>query len=469
MALNELLFVFAFLPLCVLLYYVLPAVCRNGLLLLASYVFFAWASPQYLVLLVLLTLVNYCACREMAAHLACGHRVHAGLIRVLTVVFDLLPLLFFKYYDAAAGLLNAFLPVRLPVYALAAPVGVSFFTFSLLSAVSDVYHGRVEMDRSLVRFALYVSFFPKLVSGPIAQYAELAPQLQPHAPDWQKLGGGARLFVIGLSKKVLLAGMLSTPFYALQAIGGEALSVAGAWLGAVLYALMLYFDFSGYSDMAVGAARMLGFELPPNFDYPYCAGSISDFWRRWHMSLGLWFRNYIYIPLGGSRDGVGNTCAALIIVWLLTGLWHGASAAFVVWGLYYGLLLILEKFVLRSVLQRIPRLLRQLGTDLLVLLGWVPFFSDSLPQALAWLRRMFSAGGAGLLDQTARYYLRTCWPVLLIAAAASLPFGCRFGNRVFRGGKLVSALTGLYFVGLLLLCVAGMMNGTYSSFLYAQF
>lgn len=469
MALNELLFVFAFLPACVLLYYLLPMRVRNGALLAASLAFFAWASPQYLVLLVCMTLANYFACRELDAHLTAGHRVHAGLICALTVIFDLLPLLLFKYYGAAAELLSPVLPVTLPAFALAAPVGVSFYTFSLISAVADVYCRRTAMGKSVVQFALYVTFFPKLVSGPIAQYADMADGMQPHALDWQKLGGGARLFIIGLSKKVLLAGMLGMPFYALQAAGGGNLSVAGAWLGAVLYALMLYFDFSGYSDMAVGAARLFGFELPPNFDYPYCAAGIADFWRRWHMSLGLWFRTYVYIPLGGSRDGAGNTCAAILIVWLLTGLWHGAKATFVVWGLYYAVLLVLEKFVFGKALQKIPLLLRRIFTDLLVLIGWVPFFSDSLGDAAAWLARMFSAGSAGLVDRTALYWLRTSWPVLLIAVFAALPFGCRFGNRFYRAGRTVSALSGLYFAALLLLCAAGMLNGTYSAFLYAQF
>lgn len=469
MALNELLFVFAFLPACVLLYYVLPMRVRSGVLLLASLAFFAWGSPRYLVLLVCMTLVNYFACRELELHRAAGHRIHAGFLCALTVIFDLLPLLLFKYYDAAAGGLNLVLPVALPALSLAAPLGVSFYTFSLISAVGDVYCGRAAAEKNVLRFMLYVSFFPKLVSGPIAQYADMAGMMQPHALDWQKLGGGARLFMIGLSKKVLLAGMLGTPFYALQAAGGENLSVAGAWLGALLYALMLYFDFSGYSDMAIGAARLFGFELPPNFDYPYCATSIADFWRRWHMSLGLWFRTYVYIPLGGSRDGAGNTCAAILIVWLLTGLWHGAKATFVVWGLYYAVLLVLEKFVFGKILAKIPLLLRRIFTDLLVMLGWVPFFSGSLGEAAAWLTRMFSAGGAGLVDRTALYWLRTSWPVLLIAVFASLPFGCRFGNRFYRAGRTLSALSGLYFVGLLLLCVAGMLNGTYSAFLYAQF
>ncbi len=469
MKLTELLYPFAFLPVCLLLYYVLPKRCRNVILLAASLLFFAWGTPEYLVLLVLAILLNYFAGLELESLLEDGKTGHARLVLVLTVLADLLPLLFFKYYGEAAAALNRVFVLSLPVHALPAPVGVSFYTFTLLSALSDVYHGRAPMEKNLIRFALFVSFFPKLTSGPIVQYADMQPQLEPHEFVRERVGSGMRLFVIGLAKKVILAGLLGTPFYALKALGPQALSVCGAWLGALLYALMLYFDFSGYSDMAIGAAKMFGFEFLTNFDYPYCADSVAAFWRRWHMSLGFWFRTYIYIPLGGSRCGTARTICNLLLVWLLTGIWHGAAATFVVWGLYYGLLLILEKFVLRDVLARVPAILRRVLTFLLVVIGWVPFFSDTLGQAGAWLARMFSAGQAGFVDAAALYYLRTTWPVLLIAVFAALPYGCRFGNRFFRAGRTASMVSSLYFIGLLLLCIAGMVNGTYVSFLYAQF
>ena len=424
---------------------------------------------MYLILLVLEILLNYFAGCEIEALLENGKTGHARLVLVLTVLADLVPLLFFKYYDAAASALDRVLFLSLPVHGQSAPVGVSFYTFTLLSALSDVYHGRAPMEKNLVRFALFVSFFPKLTSGPIVQYAEMQPQLQPHQFVWERVGSGMRLFVIGLAKKVLLAGLLGTPFYALQALGPEALSVCGAWLGTLLYTLMLYFDFSGYSDMAIGAAKMFGFEFLANFDYPYCADSVASFWRRWHMSLGFWFRTYVYIPLGGSWYGAGRTIVNLLIVWGLTGIWHGADATFLVWGLYYGLLLILEKFVLREILAKIPAFLRRIGTFFLVMLGWVPFFSDSLAEAGAWLGRMFYAGPAGFLDQTARFYFRTSWPVLLIGLFAALPYGCRIGNRFYRMGRTASVLSSVYFIVLLVLCVAGMVSGTYSSFLYAQF
>ena len=458
MKLTELLYPFAFLPVCLLLYYVLPKRCRNVILLAASLLFFAWGTPEYLVLLVLAILLNYFAGLELESLLEDGKTGHARLVLVLTILADLLPLLFFKYYGEAAAALNRVFVLSLPVHALPAPVGVSFYTFTLLSALSDVYHGRAPMEKNLIRFALFVSFFPKLTSGPIVQYADMQPQLEPHEFVRERVGSGMRLFVIGLAKKDILAGLLGTPFYALKALGPQALSVCGAWLGALLYALMLYFDFSGYSDMAIGAAKMFGFEFLANFDYPYCADSVASFWRRWHMSLGFWFRTYVYIPLGGSWYGAGRTIVNLLIVWGLTGIWHGADATFLVWGLYYGLLLILEKFVLRDILAKIPAFLRRIGTFFLVMLGWVPFFTDSLAEAGEWLGRMFYAGSAGVLDQTARFYFRTSWPVLLIALFAALPYGCRLGNRFYRMGRTASVLSSVYFIVLLVLCVAGMVS-----------
>ena len=300
------------------------------------------------------------------------------------------------------------------------PIGVSFFTFSLLSYLFDVYRDRAPAARNMLDFSLYVTFFPKLVSGPIVQYAEMEPQLRDHPVTREGFGSGARLFLIGLAKKVLLANTLGTTFYALSALPMTQLSTLSAWLGAVCYALMLYFDFSGYSDMAIGLASMFGFRFGRNFDYPYVSQSITEFWRRWHISLGAWFRDYVYIPCGGSRAGTARTIANLLLVWLLTGIWHGANWTFLLWGVYYGILLLLEKFVLRHVL-----------TLLLVLIGWVFFFSSSPAAAFGWIGRMFGSGSA-LIDATAKYYLAGCWPLLLVGAIGSFPVVSHVGTNLLR-------------------------------------
>ena len=468
MSFTDLIFPFVFLPACLLVYHLLPRACKSAALLACSLLFFAWGTPQYLLLLILSILLNYFAALEISCCLEQERRGRAKLVLALTVLMDLLPLVFFKYYAALAAALNARFSLSLPVHDLPAPVGVSFYTFTLLSALSDVYHGRAPMESNLIRFANFVTFFPKLVSGPIAQYQETASQLAPQALRFPQLFDGVRRFVIGLAKKVLLANLLGVPFYALQARGAASLSVAGAWVGCVCYALMLYFDFSGYSDMAIGVGRMFGWELPENFDYPYTSFSITEFWRRWHMSLGMWFRNYVYIPLGGSRRGTGATIRNLMIVWLLTGLWHGANGTFLLWGVYHGVLLVLEKFVFARALEKTPRAIRHVLTVLLVMFGWVLFFSPSVPEALSWLRAMFIPGSAGWIDRTARYYLHS-WPVLAAAAFACLPYGCRFGNRFFRGSRVLAAVSSLWLIVLLVLCIAGMMNSTYTSFLYFRF
>lgn len=457
-AFSSISFLFYFLPLFFIIYYLIPARAKNVVLLAGSLFFYAWGEPRWILLLLASILVTWLLGRAMRPEAGAGRR--RGLL-ILGLVFQLGLLVAVKY---AGFFFGAF--IDLPKLHL--PLGVSFYTFHAISYLVDVYRQKTPPQKNLLRLGLYLALFPKLVMGPIVPYHELEPALAQRTIDAQDVSDGCFRFTIGLAKKALLADALAG---LVTGIWGDlaSLTVLSAWLGLIGYALQLYFDFSGYSDMAIGAAKMFGFEFLANFDYPYCADSVAAFWRRWHMSLGFWFRTYIYIPLGGSRCGTARTICNLLLVWLLTGIWHGAAATFVVWGLYYGLLLILEKFVLRDALARVPAILRRVLTFLLVVIGWVPFFSDTLGQAGAWLARMFSAGQAGFVDAAALYYLRTTWPVLLIAVFAALPYGCRFGNRFFRAGRTASMVSSLYFIGLLLLCIAGMVNGTYVSFLYAQF
>ena len=315
-----------------------------------------------------------------------------------------------------------------------------------------------------------MTFFPKLVSGPIVQYKDFAPQIQDHPMTKELLGSGARRFVVGLAKKVLIANTLGATFYSVSALPMDQVSVMTAWLGAIGYTLMLYFDFSGYSDMAIGIAEMFGFRIDKNFDYPYLSGSITEFWRRWHISLGAWFRDYVYIPLGGSREGDGKTIRNLLIVWLLTGIWHGANWTFIVWGLYHGLLLLLEKFLFKAALDKTPQIVKRILTLLLVVVGWVFFFSDNLGMALSWIGRMFGAGHALFLDAAGRYYWGAGWFVLLLAMVGSTPLPATVGNNLLRS-RSKPLLIGCTVVLALLfvLCIAGMMSDTYSSFLYFQF
>ena len=454
-------FLYAFLPLTLAVYALAPQRGRNAVLLIASLLFYAFGEPVYVFLLLLSSVSDWAL--SLCIERRRGTRT-AKLALAVSVLLNLGLLGFFKYADFFLTTVNGLFGLSLPLTGVRLPLGISFYTFQTMSYTIDVYRGHVRPQRNLATFATFVCLFPQLIAGPIVRYSDIEAELHTRRFCLEDIGTGARRFTVGLGKKVLLANVLGE----LVSSAGNA-TVLGAWLGAVGYLLQIYFDFSGYSDMAIGLGRMFGFTFPENFDYPYLARSVTDFWRRWHMSLGFWFRTYIYIPLGGSRCGTARTICNLLLVWLLTGIWHGAAATFVVWGLYYGLLLILEKFVLRDALVRVPAILRRVLTFLLVVIGWVPFFSDTLGQAGAWLARMFSAGQAGFVDAAALYYLRTAWPVLLIAVFAALPYGCRFGNRFFRAGRTASMVSSLYFIGLLLLCIASMVNGTYISFLYAQF
>ena len=471
MAFNELRFVFIFFPLALLLHKLIPGMVGKNLVLLAlSLLFFAWGSPEYVFLMILVILFNYFTGLQMAAQKENEKEAAAKATLVSGVVVNLLLLGFFKYWGFVIENINGLLGTSLPVRQLSMPMGVSFFTFSILSYLFDVYRDKAPAAKNILDFSLFVTFFPKLVSGPIVQYKDMEAQIRERRLSSVKFGRGVRMFLVGLAKKVLLSNTIGTTFYAVTALAPEEISVATAWLGAISYALMLYFDFSGYSDMAIGLATMFGFDFNANFDYPYMSSSVSEFWRRWHISLGAWFRDYIYIPLGGSRVSTGKHIRNLLIVWCLTGVWHGASWNFIFWGLYYGGILLLEKFVLDPLLEYVPKIIKQFFTLLCVLIGWVFFFSPSLSSAFTWLGRMFGIGAAGLVDATARYYWSSSLIILVIGIFASFPLGAKLANNLLRkDNKLPVYLSVVWFAVLLVLCIAGMMSSTYSSFLYFQF
>lgn len=469
MAFHDLSFLFIFFPAVLLLHKLVPGKGKNIVLLAASLVFFAWGTPEYLLLMVFSILFNYFSGLQIGLQKEQEKTAAAKFTLVSSVVVNLLLLGFFKYYGFLIENVNAVLGTSLAVPQLPMPVGVSFFTFSIMSYLFDVYRDKAPAAKNLLTFSLFVTFFPKLVSGPIVQYAQMEQQLAERKTNPAKFGKGSRLFLIGLAKKVLLSNALSTTFYAVTALPAGEVSVVSAWLGAISYALMLYFDFSGYSDMAIGLAQMFGFDFDQNFDYPYMSASITEFWRRWHISLGAWFRDYVYIPLGGSREGTGKTIRNLLIVWLLTGIWHGANWTYIVWGVYYGVLLVLEKFVLKTFLDSVPVVFKRMFTLIFVVIGWVFFFSDSLGGAFVWLGRMFGIGANGFMDSTAAYYLAGSAIMLLISAFAAFPLGARLGSNVYRAGKMQVGLSVVWFAFLLMLCIAGMMNSTYSTFLYFQF
>ena len=350
---------------------------------------------------------------------------------------------------------------------IALPIGISFYTFQIMSYSIDLYRGEVPPARKLIPFGTYVTLFPQLIAGPIVRYSTIAEEIDNRRTTLTDLSDGLCRMILGLAKKVILSNTLGNTFYALSA--QAAVSTLGAWLGALSYSLMLYFDFSGYSDMAIALAELCGFRFGKNFDYPYLSAGVSEFWRRWHISLGAWFRDYVYIPLGGSRVGTLKNIRNLFAVWALTGIWHGASWTFVFWGLYYGVLLAAEKYLLKGIPDRIPLVLRRMTTLLLVVVGWVFFFSPDLGSAFSWLGAMFGRTELGFADGLALYHLASGWLPLVIAAFAACPLGARIGSRISRMGPVGAALSAIWWALLLCLCIAGMMRSTYSSFLYFQF
>lgn len=469
MAFNELGFLFIFFPVAIALYFVMPKVLKNAMLVILSLVFFAWGSMEYLLLLVLSIAFNYLTGLQIASLKEQDRQNQAKWVLVSAVAANLLLLGFFKYWGFLLQNINAIFGSSFTSAVSSTPLGVSFFTFSILSFLFDIYRDKAPAPKNPLDFALFVSFFPKLVSGPIVSYTEFAGQLRERKTSLAKVGSGSRLFLIGLAKKVLLSNIIGNTFNAVSALPLGEVSTVTAWLGAIAYTLMLYFDFSGYSDMAIGLAKMFGFEFQKNFDYPYMASSITDFWRRWHISLGAWFREYLYFPLGGSRVETWKIIRNLLIVWLCTGIWHGANWTFIVWGLYHGVLQLIEKFLLKNILEKIPKAVKIPLTFLAVVIGWVFFFAPNLRYALTWLGRMFGIGGVGI-DATAKYYLAGSWLVLLIGMIGAYPLPARLGGSLYRQRRVWPMVVSVvWFALLLILCIAGMTSSTYSSFLYFQF
>ena len=464
MVFSSFTFLFLFLPLTLACTLPLKRVAaRNAVLCAFSLVFYAWGEPVYVLLMLMSILVNYAAGLAMERWPA-----RKKLILVITLVLNLGAIGYFKYADFLLRSLNLLLPEPIPLANVVLPIGISFYTFQILSYVIDVYRGEYPAQRNLLSLATYISMFPQLVAGPIVRYGTVEKELKERRVTAEGFADGLARCAFGLGKKVLLANQMAL---AADKIfnSGEALPGAVYWIGAVCYTFQIYFDFSGYSDMAIGMGKMLGFSFPENFRYPYTAGSVTDFWRRWHISLSSWFREYVYIPLGGNRRGVPRQILNMCVVWLLTGLWHGASWNFVLWGAYYGLLLILEKHVLEKALERVPRFLRHILTLLAVIVGWVIFRVETPGEAFGVLGAMFSFSGAG----TGAFLISEAdalVPLLLLvpAAVCCLPWKekieARWGTtNGYRYGRYILALA------VWLLSVAMLLGETYNPFIYFRF
>ena len=459
-------FLFYFLPCVLLVYFIVPGKLKNSVLLLASLVFYGWGEPRYLPVMAVSILQGYVFGLLIERFRG---RPLARVFLTVSVLLSLGMLAYFKYADFMIANLNALTGLSVPLLRITLPIGISFYTFQILSYAVDVYRGTVPAQRNLIDLAAYIAMFPQLIAGPIVRYADVAGQLHVRSHNLPDAAYGVRRFVLGLSKKILFAnllGELAASFHA-----STDLSVLYYWLGAAAFMLQIYYDFSGYSDMAIGLGRIFGFRFPENFDHPYCAGSITEFWRRWHISLGSWFRDYLYIPLGGNRKGRARQLLNIRLVWLATGLWHGAAWNFVLWGLLFAVLLTIEKLWLLPRIEK-RRVLGHVYVLFFVLLGFVLFDAESLKAAASSIRAMFFAGGLPAISAESLYQLRSnAWLLLLaVVGATPLPQRLAAGLAAKRhGAKVLAVLEPIFLLALLAVCTAFLVDGSFNPFLYFRF
>ena len=461
MVFSSIPFLYYFLPAVLLLYFLAPSKLKNGVLLLSSLVFYGWGEPKRLALMVATIVLFY----------GCGLAMERAQTRtwkkfwlILSVVISLGLLAVFKYADFFIGTFNGLTGLSLPFLKLALPVGISFYTFQCLSYTIDVYRGNVPAQKNPISFGAYVALFPQLIAGPIVRYADIARELDSRSHSWDNVAWGLRRFLVGLSKKVILADNFALLVQLFR--DSSQPSVLFAWMYAVAFMLNIYFDFSGYSDMAIGLGRILGFHFLENFNYPYLSKSVTEFWRRWHMSLGSWFRDYVYIPMGGNRVSKGRWIFNILTVWMLTGLWHGAAWNFVLWGLVFAVLLLVEKWV--PALEKLHAFLRHGYVLLAVCLSFVLFNGESLPQVGRDLAGMFGFGGLPVMTAETLYYLRSYGLLFALGIVGATPLVKSAALRVAER-KWAQVLEPMILMALLLICTAYLVDGSFSPFLYFRF
>lgn len=464
MVFSSLVFMFAYLPITLLAYYLVPRQGRNIFLFIVNLIFYGWGEPKLVLLMVFNIFLNYAG-----GWLVDKYRADAKkkkLFLILTCVLDIGILAVFKYTGMITETLNMLPFLNIPELQISLPIGISFYTFQTMSYVIDVYRDDAPVSKNFINFGTYVALFPQLIAGPIVRYRDVAEQLVNRRETLEMFTRGVKLFMVGLAKKVIIAntmGTLTTNIFATTDENG----VVGTWVGIIAYTFQIYFDFSGYSDMACGLGNMMGFEFLKNFNYPYIAKSITDFWRRWHISLSTWFKEYVYIPLGGNRKGVKRQILNLLIVWGLTGLWHGAAYNFVLWGLYYGLLLILEKFVLKKFLDRLPSFVQHIYTLFIIIIGWGLFYFTDVGQLGEFMVDLFNFGN-GICGNQAFNLIMSNLPMLIIAAVASTPLATMLYTR-FEHRRFMWIPETLYCIGVLAVSTASLVNQSYNPFLYFRF
>lgn len=464
MVFSSLVFMFAYLPITLLGYYLIPRQGRNIFLFFINLLFYGWGEPTLIVLMLINIAINYAGGYFVDKFR--DNKKKQKLFLILTCVIDIGTLAVFKYTGMLVDTVNMLPFLNLPTPEISLPIGISFYTFQTMSYVIDVYRDDAPVSKNPINFGTYVALFPQLIAGPIVRYRDVADQLVNRRETMDMFVRGVNVFLVGLAKKVLIAnpmGTLNTSIFATTDENG----IVGTWIGIIAYSFQLYFDFSGYSDMACGLGNMLGFEFLKNFDYPYISKSVTEFWRRWHISLSTWFKEYVYIPLGGNRKGVKRQVINLLIVWGLTGIWHGASWNFVLWGLYYGIMLIVEKFLLKKILDKLPGFVQHIYTIFIIIIGWGLFYFTDMSQLGTFLINLFDFS-KGICGEQALILILHYLPVLLAAGFASTPIATNLYKKI-ENKKHVWILQTLFSVVILVLCTASLVSSSYNPFLYFRF
>lgn len=459
-------FLYYFLPCVLILYFIAPKCLKNSLLLLASLFFYAWGEPKYVILMAVSITLGYVFGLLIEAWR--GTKL-SKLFLILSLVTSLGLLGYFKYADFFISNFNAVTGLSVSLLKIALPIGISFYTFQILSYTVDVYRGEVKAQRNFITLATYVALFPQLIAGPIVRYSDVAAQLESRTHSISNVALGARRFVLGLAKKVLIANALGELCDIFKESNDK--SVLFFWLYAIAFTLHIYFDFSGYSDMAIGLGRMFGFDFLENFDYPYISGSITEFWRRWHMSLSSWFRDYVYIPLGGNRVPKARWFLNIFIVWLLTGFWHGAAWNFIVWGLFFAVLLVIEKLWLLKILKK-SKVWNHFYVLFFVIISFVIFNAADMKEAFAYIGGMFGAGGIPFVSDEWLYYLRSYGLILIIAIVGATPLIKKLvlsAKNKTTGEKIINIAEPIVLVVLILMITAYLVDGSFNPFLYFRF
>ena len=461
MVFSSITFLFYFLPIVLDIYYLVPKKAKNIVLLISSLIFYFYGEPKYLLLMIISIIISY-----IFGLLIDKYRKNAKVLLAMFLIISLGLIMYFKYIDFIIGNINLLLQNKLDFMHVALPIGISFYTFQMISYVIDVYKNKAKVQKNILKLAMYVALFPQLIAGPIVRYTTIEEEIENREHSFSKFSLGIRRFVIGLGKKVLIANVLGE--LAQLMLTSTEQSVLGYWLYAISITLQIYFDFSGYSDMAIGLGKMFGFDFFENFNYPYISCSITEFWRRWHMSLGSWFRDYVYIPLGGNRVSTIKWLRNIMVVWMLTGLWHGASWNFVIWGVGFGILLVLEKVFLSKYLEKLPKFISRLYVMFIVMISFIIFSGENVTQIISNISGLFGVNNIQITTAESIYYLKSYLIIIILGIIGSTPI---LKNIVTskKIEKISNIIEPVFLIVVLVVCVAYTVDGSFNPFLYFRF